>query len=98
MAPPPPDTLLCPLYPQQNALRSVLDLSGARGVRLRGFTPGAALLRSLRALTSAPRNLPPRAPAAGLWDFQADPEDVGVAQRWRVLPQRAWREAPQAAR
>jgi hypothetical protein len=24
----PPETLLCPLYPQQNTCRSVLDLSG----------------------------------------------------------------------
>ena len=42
---PAPQCLLCPLAPQANECRSVLDLSG-------------------------------------LWDFQADPEDVGVAQEW----------------
>jgi hypothetical protein len=42
---PAPLCLLCPLAPQANECRSILDLSG-------------------------------------LWDFQADPEDVGVAQEW----------------
>lgn len=40
-----PEPLLCPLYPQANAHRGVLDLSG-------------------------------------LWEFQPDPEDCGVSQRW----------------
>jgi hypothetical protein len=79
----PPETLLCPLYPQQNACRSVLDLSGARSMRRRQRQQrqrrrdALVDLRCRAALTLRPRR-------AGLWDFQADEADEGVAQRWRV--------------